>query len=459
MATATVNLWPKEGIMTKVELQLKRGRLGTEASKLLADASVLIAKSGRTKEETARAKELRAQAAQMLDDADAITEQIGLLERSDKLETHQRQIPSQNRPNPGSDDPAARDGATDKLLSNAVEVYLRFGESGVSTMCTEEERKAFARGRRDTPARSIMIGGERRDITEAGTGSYIVPQEFYPELISGKKFVGQLTGSVRKKVTAGNGAPMKIGLENDTANTITVMAENTDVTETDPTLSGFVGSTDTLATLILISKQELADSAFPLAAIFRDRLTKRYARGAENFIVNGNGSNIASILAGPFGGSEGNTFGTDTYTITATNAGPGYEDFNNCEGLLDPIYEENAAWFMHKSTRVYVAGLLDTLNRPLFQPNPQSGMLDQILGYPIKLSAYMAIGTTPSAQAVLFGDAEEGYLLRTDGEMVVQRLDERFATKLMVGFLAYTRVGGYATNAGTNPLVGLQTHS
>lgn len=440
--------------MTKQELQLKRGELGTEASRLAQEASKLVAKSGRTKEETARSKELRAQATAMFDEADEITEQITALDRSEKFETEQRTIPGQHRPNPGIEEPAARSSADDKLLNNAVEVYLRFGEQGVASMCTAEERTAFARGRRDTPARAIVIGGERRDITVAGTGSYIVPQEFYPELISGKKFIGSITGSVRKKVTAGNGAPMKIGLENDTANTITVMTENTDVSETDPTLSGFVGSTDTLATLILVSKQELADSAFPLASIFRDRLTKRYARGIESFIVNGDGTNIASLLSAIFGGTQGVNF-----NITAANAGPGYADFNNCEGLLDPIYEEGAAWYMLKATRVYVAGLLDTLNRPLFQPNPQSGMLDQILGYPLKLSAYMPNATTASANGVLFGDLEEGYLLRTDGEMVVQRLDERFATKLMVGFLAYTRVGGYATDPGTHPIVGMQTHS
>lgn len=442
------------------ELKQKRGQLGTEASRVLQDASLLVAKAGRTKEETARAKELRVQGAAMLDEADAIGEQITLLERSGKLETDLRNMPPQHRPSPGQEETPSRD-ADHKLLTNAVEVYLRFGETGVTSMCTPEERAAFSRGRRDTPARSIVIGGERRDITEGGTGAYIVPQEFYPELISGKKFIGQLVGSVRKKVTPGNGAPMKIGLENDTANTITIMAEDTDVTETDPSLNGFVGSTDTGATLILISKQELADSGFPLATIFRDRLTKRYARGLENFIANGDGANVQALLGsgGPFGGTAGTTFGVDTYNVTATNAGPGYEDFNSCEGLLDPIYEENAAWFMHKSTRVYVAGLLDTLNRPLFQPNPQSGMLDQILGYPIKLTAYYPLGTTAGANAVTFGDHEEGYLLRTDGDLVVQRLDERFATKLMVGFLAYTRFGGYITDPGTHPIVGMQIHS
>lgn len=443
------------------ELKTQRGQLGTEASKILQESSLLLVKSGRSKEDSARAKELKSQGASMLDDADALTEQITLLERSGKLDAAGARINPMPRANPGSDDLDAREAANSKLLTNATEIYLRFGEGAMGSMCKPEEREAFYRGRTSSPARYVVIGGERRDITEGGTGAYIVPQEFYPELISGKKFVGNLTGSVRKKVTAGNGAPMKIGLENDTANSIVVMTEDTDVTETDPTLSGFVGSTDTGATLIKISKQELADSGFPLVQIFRDRLTKRYARGLENFIANGDGANVQALLGaqGPFGGTAGTTFGTDTYNITASNAGPGYEDFNSCEGLLDPIYEENAAWFMHKSTRVYVAGLLDTLNRPLFQPNPQSGMLDQILGYPIKLTAYYPIGTTPSATSVTFGDHEEGYLLRTDGDLVVQRLDERFATQLMVGFLAYTRFGGYVTDPGTHPIVGMKTHA
>jgi HK97 family phage major capsid protein len=49
-------------------------------------------------------------------------------------------------------------------------------------------------------------------------------------------------------------------------------------------------------------------------------------------------------------------------------------------------------------------------------------------------------------------------LLRDDGEMTMQRLDERYADQLMVGFLAYMRAGGNVTDPGTHPCVGLKTH-
>ncbi len=417
---------------TAVELKLKRGQLGTEAHSILTKAACT--------------KEDRAKAATMLDEADGLTSQIELLERSDKLEDRNRQRNDPPRPDPDANDYSE---AFQKQYRVSFEMYFRFGESALMP----EDLQRLNQGSRATPTRTIMIAGEKRDITEAATGNYIVPQEFYNELVAGKKFIGEITGAVKRKRTPGNGAPMKIGFENDTANTIQVIGENTSVTETDPALSGLISSTDTLGTLIKVSKQEMADSGFDLAALFRNRLGLRYGRGIENFIANGDGVNIQSLLGAIFGGTQGTN-----YTVTSTNAGPGYEDFVACQLLLDPIYEKTAAWFMHKSTRNYVMSLLDTLNRPLFLPNPQTGMLDQILGYPVKLSAYMPMNAA-QAQSVVYGDMEEGYLLRDDGEMTIQRLDERFATELMVGFLAYTRVGGVVTNPGTNPLVGMQVHS
>jgi HK97 family phage major capsid protein len=413
--------------MLIIDLKLRRGQLGTEAHALLTAPKC--------------SAEQRAKAAVMLDEADGLTEQIQLLERSGAWQ----EMPRPARPAPGADDEGLSDEGAARVrdYQNAFEVYMRGGERALR----ENERALLTSGQRKLDKNPILIGGEKRDITVGGTGNYIVPQQFYNELISAQKYIGALYGNVRHKTTPGNGAPMKIGYENDTANTVVLVAENTPVTESDPLFSGIIQSTDTLATMIKVSRQELADAGFDLPGLFRDRLGKRFLRGLENFIANGDTANIAGLVAG-----------ITTFATTAAATGPTYPDYVACETLLDVAYEPTAAWYMNKATRNYTMGLLDTLNRPLFLPNPQTGVLDQILGFPIRLTAYLPNSTTATALGIVFGDLEEAYLLRDDGEMTMQRLDERYADQLMVGFLAYMRAGGNVTDPGTHPCVGLKTH-
>jgi HK97 family phage major capsid protein len=94
--------------------------------------------------------------------------------------------------------------------------------------------------------------------------------------------------------------------------------------------------------------------------------------------------------------------------------------------------------------------------------SPNSGTLDQILGRPVVLnqalpSAGNNVSTTASVTGILYGDFNQGYLLRTDGDLVIRRLDERFADTLETGFIAYARVGGASTDAGTHPIRTLVT--
>ena len=114
---------------------------------------------------------------------------------------------------------------------------------------------------------------------------------------------------------------------------------------------------------------------------------------------------------------------------------------------------------MNQATRVWVMGQKDTLGRPLFIPNPNTGTLDYILGLPICLNQALPAATTPGATGVLLGDLQQGYLLRTDGDVSIRRLDERFVDTLEVGFLAYARIGGYSTDAGTHPILKMITHT
>jgi HK97 family phage major capsid protein len=136
-----------------------------------------------------------------------------------------------------------------------------------------------------------------------------------------------------------------------------------------------------------------------------------------------------------------------------------FDDLNAVYSALDPAYEGNASWVMSSTTRALIMGEKDTLGRPIFIPNPSSGVLDHLFGRPIVLNQALPSAFVASNVGIMYGDFEQGYLLRTDGDMSIRRLDERFADSLEVAFLAYARVGGASTDAGTHPLLKLATHA
>ncbi|WP_433963656.1 phage major capsid protein [Tunturiibacter gelidiferens] len=387
--------------------------------KLITDAQAILQQDVVTAEQ-------RTSAHKMLADVEALEADITLVERFAQLDTETRSTQRPPRPAPG--DGSVEGNEKQKAEARAFENYIRFGKDNLS----QEDR-------------SILR--ERRDLSTVNAGT-IIPQQFLPTLIDAQKLVGNTVSIVGKKVTNNNGAPIKVSMSNDTGNTLTTMTgENTVVGEVDPAFSGFIMQTDTVATMVKVSVQELEDSYFDLNAWLRDKYGLRYFRGLEFLITNGNASNVASIITGATLGAT-----------TVANTGPNFDDFTAIYGALDPAYEGTSSWVMSSTTRAYVMGLKDTLNRPLFIPNPSSGVLDHILGRPIVLNQALPSAAVAGNTGVLFGDFSQGYLLRTDGDLSIRRLDERFADSLEVGFLAYARVGGASTDAGTHPLLKLATH-
>jgi HK97 family phage major capsid protein len=133
----------------------------------------------------------------------------------------------------------------------------------------------------------------------------------------------------------------------------------------------------------------------------------------------------------------------------------------NVYAALDPAYIDNAVWVMNSTTRAALMGVTDSTGRPLFQPalSSPNGALDMLLGRPVVLNQFQpSIGA--GNRAILFGDMNQGYTLRLvkDG-LSILRLNERFADTREVGFFGYGRVGGFATDSGTHPILALQQHA
>lgn len=63
----------------------------------------------------------------------------------------------------------------------------------------------------------------------------------------------------------------------------------------------------------------------------------------------------------------------------------------------------------------------------------------------------------PGRPEISFGDLEQAFLLHTDGQPSILRLNERYADTLEVGVYLWSRIGGlYLGQSSIYPVVALQ---
>jgi HK97 family phage major capsid protein len=413
--------------MTIKEMKDKRNQLLTQAQALVRKAEVTA--------------EDRQSADRMLVEVDTIEADIAREERFTKFEAEQNSSVTPPRPIPGSevtDTPEKRTAAEKRAFSN----YVKYGVVDSTVMRSAAPLSG-------TELRDLGVGSVAGSITG---GYQLVPQAFYPVLEDAQKAWGGLLNIVNTRETD-NGAPMKIAFTNDTANMVTVIGEDTGVSESDPSISGVLSSTDFLTTgAVKVSLAELQDSAFDIDAFIRDSFGKRWFRGVNYLVTNGSSSgNVQSILGAGIVASPYSSAGVQSAT-TATVA---YGDIAGLYAALDPAYEDNASFVFNSNTRGYLLKITDSLGRPLFIPAPNAGAFDMLLGKKVVLNQAMPnVGS--GNVAVQYGDFKAGYMYRpVKPGLAIFRLNELYMASGMVGFIGYARAGGVIMDAGTHPIVAL----
>jgi HK97 family phage major capsid protein len=81
------------------------------------------------------------------------------------------------------------------------------------------------------------------------------------------------------------------------------------------------------------------------------------------------------------------------------------------------------------------------------------------LARPVIISQYHPTLASTVVGAVQFGSLTDDYVLRTAGDVSILRLNERYADMGEVGFIGYHRNQGFATDAGTHPILNLTQHA
>ena len=297
---------------------------------------------------------------------------------------------------------------------------------------------AYVRG----GAEEALRGMERKALTVAADGGYLVPDETEREIgrrlsaaspIRAIAGVRQVSGNVYKKpfVTAG-------------------------------AVTGWVGEADSRPET---AKPTLAELEFPAMELYA-------MPAATATLLDDSAVNIDEWLAGEveavFAEQEGTAFVTGdgdkkptgflSYTTVAeaswawtklgyivTGVDGDWPAANESDKLVDLVYalkagyRQNGTWVMNRSTQAAIRKLKDDSNNYIWQPAAVAGASASLMNFPIAESEDMPdIGSDEFA--VAFGDFRRGYLIVD--RVGVRVLRDPYSAKPYVLFYTTKRVGG-----------------
>ena len=188
---------------------------------------------------------------------------------------------------------------------------------------------------------------------------------------------------------------------------------------------------------VLISNQDLEDSAFDMDAQLQMEATEEFAVAEGAAFINGTG----------IGQPEGiltNSSVTTNYVAGTDAAKVVFAGLANLYYGLKSGYAANATWLMNRSTIGAIRQIVDGNQRPLWEPGFPgfSGMEPPtIFGRPYAEMPDMP-NVASNAFPIAFGDIKRGYLIVDRVTMVVQRLVEKYAEQGQIAYLVRKRVGG-----------------
>lgn len=290
-------------------------------------------------------------------------------------------------------------------------------------------RKAFwnrtRRGKDFTP--------EMRNALEEGTdseGGYLVPDEFEHTLVqklndanvvrSRAHIITTSSGSHKIPVVASHGSAAWIDEEGA-------------YTESDEVFGQVQLDAHKVGTVIKVSEELLADSAFDLEGYISSEFVRRIGDKEEEAFLVGNGTSKPTGILNATGGGEVGVTAAGTAAITA-------DELIDLYYSLRAPYRRGAVWIMNDATVKLIRKLKDSTGQYLWQPAVKDGEVNTILGRPYFTSPFVPTAAA-GAKTIIFGDLSYYWIGDRQG-ISLKRLNELYAGNGQTGFLASARVDG-----------------
>lgn len=274
---------------------------------------------------------------------------------------------------------------------------------------------------------------EMRNALQVGTdseGGYLVPDEFEKSLIAGLKLANVIRANAHVFTTSSGSHKIPVVASNGTA---AWLEEEGAFTPSDDSFGQVQLDAHKVGTLIKVSEELLADSAFDLESYIRSEFIRRIGDKEEEAFLVGNGTNKPTGILNATGGGQVGVTAASASTITA-------DELIDLYYSLKAPYRKNAVWVLNDSTMKIIRKLKDGSGQYLWQPALKDGESNTILGRPYFTSPY-APAVAAGAKSVLFGDLNYYWIGDREG-ITFRRLNELYAGNGQVDFLASKRLDG-----------------
>lgn len=352
------------------------------------------------------------------------------IERQEKAEERERQLAAD--PNFRGGDPSdPADGPDGGEQDRYERAFWNWAKRGMNRLPDNEQRLL--------EERQVDLDERAQGTTPDSAGGYLVPEGFINQIQEALKAFGGVRDFAEVMPTT-TGQDIPWPKMDDTGNKGQRVDEHAEHTQQDVTFGSVMLKAFTYSSRIVrVSRQLLQDDATNVEGRLPQWLATRIARITNEEFTLGDGSDKPQgVVAASAQGHEA----SETDAI-------GYADFVNLIHSVDPAYRANAQWMFQDQFLKAAKLLVDDQGRPLWVPGVAVREPDTLAGYRYILNQDMAAPGAENISAV-FGDGSY-YVVRDVLDFTLLRLEERYAERLQVGFLGFSRHDGRAVFEGDAP--------
>ena len=311
-------------------------------------------------------------------------------------------------------------------------------------------------------------GGQLAGTNSLGGYGVAIDQSFLAVIDYALKYFGNVMQYAHMYDTP-TGAALPLTNSNDTTNEAETVGEGGSMNVLDQTIARQTLQAYKYDTLVKVSIPEaMQDVAFDWMQDIAYISGQRIGRRVNNDVWVGTGSNcITGILSSISTGFQ------------SSNSSPTYDDLVATIESLDFLYQDmpKTGMLFSQAFRLLLRQIVDGNQRPIIWSLVDSlqtgyGNTKRVLDYPYYITPALsswghtgsgsgAVGNVP----MIFGDLDSICFRRVRGSsatggdagLVITRLNEVYRTSGFIGFLTEARFDALYRNAGTNPLVGLES--